>query len=78
VDLPPPVLLVAVRNPCDIADLSRVQTCLATYSWTRPSMGAVGRVLLGKVDPAGKLPVRIPAADDPNVTLYPYGFGLDF
>jgi beta-N-acetylhexosaminidase len=73
-----PVVLVATRNPYDIASLTQVQTYLATYSWTKPAMGAVARVLLGKVDPTGKLPVRIPSADDPNVTLYPYGFGLGY
>jgi beta-N-acetylhexosaminidase len=41
-------------------------------------MQAVGRVLFGDVDPVGKLPVRIPAADDPNTTLYPFGFGLGY
>ena len=41
-------------------------------------MQAVARVLLGEVNPTGKLPVRIPAADDPNVTLYPYGHGLGY
>lgn len=41
-------------------------------------MQAVARVLLGEVNPVGKLPVRIPAADDPNTILYPYGHGLGF
>jgi beta-N-acetylhexosaminidase len=31
-----------------------------------------------EVNPVGKLPVRIPAADDPNTILYPYGHGLGF
>jgi beta-N-acetylhexosaminidase len=41
-------------------------------------MEAVARVLLGEVQPSGRLPVRIPAAGDPATTLYPYGFGLGF
>jgi beta-N-acetylhexosaminidase len=73
-----PVVLVAARNPYDIATLPSVQTYLATYSWTRPAMEATARVLTGRVEPAGRLPVRIPSADDPSVTLYPYGFGLGY
>ena len=73
-----PVVLVATRNPYDIAALTQVPTYIASYSWTKPAMEAVGRVLLGEVNPVGKLPVRIPAADDPATTLYPYGFGLGY
>ena len=42
------------------------------------TMQAVARALVGEVNPHGKLPVRIPAADDPNSTLYPFGYGLGF
>jgi beta-N-acetylhexosaminidase len=73
-----PVVLVATRNPYDIAELTGVPAYLASYSWTRPAMEAVARVLLGEVQPSGRLPVRIPAAGDPATTLYPYGFGLGF
>jgi beta-N-acetylhexosaminidase len=73
-----PVVVVATRNPYDIASFPSAQTYLATYSWTRPAMGAVARVLLGKLSPTGKLPVHIPAPDDPNATLYPYGYGLGY
>jgi beta-N-acetylhexosaminidase len=73
-----PVVLVATRNPYDIAPLSQATTYIASYSWATPSMQAVARVLLGETNPVGKLPVRIPAADDPNITLYPYGFGLGY
>jgi beta-N-acetylhexosaminidase len=72
------VVLVATRNPYDIAPLTQVPTYMASYSWTAPAMRAVARVLLGEVNPVGRVPVRIPAADDPNVTLYPYGHGLGY
>jgi beta-N-acetylhexosaminidase len=73
-----PVAVVATRNPYDIASLPQVRTYLASYSWTRPAMNAVARVLVGEVGPVGTLPVRVPAADDPATTLYPYGFGLGY
>jgi beta-N-acetylhexosaminidase len=73
-----PVVLVATRNPYDIAELTDVPTYLASYSWTGPAMHAVAGVLLGERAPSGRLPVRIPAAGDPATTLYPYGYGLGF
>ena len=73
-----PVVLVATRNPYDIAALTQVPTYIASYSWSKPSMQAVARVLLGEVNPSGKLPVRIPAASDPTMTLYPFGFGIGY
>jgi len=73
-----PVVLVATRNPYDIARLTEAPTYIASYSWTAPAMRAVARVLFGVVNPTGKLPVRIPSAEDPNTTLYPYGDGLGY
>jgi beta-N-acetylhexosaminidase len=73
-----PVVLVATRNPYDIASFPQAATYLATYSWTKPAMQAVGRILVGEVNPVGRLPVRIPAADNPEATLYPFGFGLGY
>ena len=73
-----PVVVVATRNPYDIASLTGTSTYIASYSWTEPAMQAVGRALFGEVNPHGKLPVRIPAADDPNRTLYPFGYGLGY
>jgi len=70
--------LVATRNPYDIASFPQAATYVATYSWTKPAMQALGRILLGEVNPVGRLPVRIPAADNPEATLYPFGFGLGY
>jgi beta-N-acetylhexosaminidase len=71
-----PVVLVAARNPYDIAHFAQASTYVASYSWAKPAMQAVARVLLGRIEPAGRLPVRIPATDHPRRTLYPYGHGL--
>ena len=73
-----PVVLVATRNPYDIAQLTRASTYVASYSWAEPAMRAVARLLLGLIEPAGTLPVRIPAASDPSATLYGYGHGLGY
>jgi beta-N-acetylhexosaminidase len=78
IDTGRPVVVVATRNPYDVASLPRASTYLATYSWSRPSMHAVARALLGEVGPTGRLPVRIPDAGDPDSTLYPFGFGLGY
>jgi beta-N-acetylhexosaminidase len=71
-----PVIIVATRNPYDIADFPSAPTYLATYSWEKPAMEATARVLFGKTDPTGRLPVTIPAAD--GSVLYPYGHGLSY
>ncbi|GAA2873982.1 beta-N-acetylhexosaminidase [Actinoplanes cyaneus] len=64
-----PLVVVAVRDPYDIAYLPGVTTYLATYSYTEVSMKSLARVLLGAMPPRGKLPVEIPG-------LFPYGHGL--
>lgn len=35
-------------------------------------------MLTGEVSPQGTLPVDIPAADDPDTILYPFGHGLSW
>lgn len=70
------VVVLAVRDPYDIAEFPQAPTYLATYSDGAVAMTAAARVLLGEVPPRGKLPVDIPAADDPDTVLYPFGHGL--
>ena len=71
-----PVVVVAVRDPYDIAYVTEAPTYLATYSTTAISMESLARVLFGEVQPAGKLPVDIPVAGEPGTVLYPFGHGL--
>jgi beta-N-acetylhexosaminidase len=66
-----PVVVVAVRDPYDIASLPEVTTYLATYSYTGVAMESLAKVLLGAAPPRGKLPVEIPGS-------YPYGHGLSW
>jgi beta-N-acetylhexosaminidase len=71
-----PVVVVAVRDPYDIAYLPGVSTYLATYSYSPVAIESAVRVIVGEVAPTGKLPVDIPVAGDPASVLYPFGFGL--
>jgi beta-N-acetylhexosaminidase len=73
-----PVVVVAVRDPYDIAYVPAAPTYVATYSFTAVALEALARVLFGEVDPAGRLPVTIPLAGQPGTVLYPYGFGLRY
>jgi beta-N-acetylhexosaminidase len=73
-----PVVAVAVRNPYDVAQLTSVRGCLATYCWTDVELRAAARVIAGRVAPRGKLPVPVQRADDPAQVLYPIGHGLTY
>ncbi|MFC9913592.1 glycoside hydrolase family 3 protein [Streptomyces sp. NPDC127197] len=73
-----PVVAVAVRNPYDVARLPGVRACLAAYSWTDVELRAAARVIAGRVEPRGKLPVPVQRADDPARVLYPIGHGLTY
>jgi beta-N-acetylhexosaminidase len=70
-----PVVVVAVREPYDLAYFSQADTCLATFGYTQPAMESLARVLLGERAPRGRLPVAVPAADS-SAILHPYGHGL--
>ncbi|GAB2988040.1 glycoside hydrolase family 3 protein [Actinotalea caeni] len=71
-----PVVVVAVRNPYDVAHLGDAPTYVATYSYSPVALTSLARVLTGEVSPSGRLPVDIPMADDPEQVLYPFGHGL--
>ncbi|GIJ55445.1 glycoside hydrolase family 3 protein [Virgisporangium aurantiacum] len=73
-----PVVVVAVRDPYDIAHLPGVTTYLSTYSFTAVAMESLAKVLLGVTAPHGRLPVPIPVAGDPGTELYPFGHGLSW
>jgi beta-N-acetylhexosaminidase len=71
-----PVIVVAVRDPYDIAYFDAAPTYLATYGYAAVSMESLAKTLYGEIKPAGKLPVDIPVAGRPETALYPFGHGL--
>ncbi|MEO3973980.1 glycoside hydrolase family 3 protein [Streptomyces sp. CAU 1734] len=73
-----PVVHVAVQNPYDIAQLPGVKASLATYCWTDTEMRATARIIAGRAEPGGRLPVTVQRADNPAQELYPLGHGLKF
>ncbi|MFF7972681.1 glycoside hydrolase family 3 N-terminal domain-containing protein [Streptomyces sp. NPDC007905] len=73
-----PVVVIAIRNPYDVAQLTSVKACLASYSWTDVELRAAARVIAGRVAPRGRLPVPVQRADDPAQVLYPLGHGLTY
>ncbi|MEU5715735.1 glycoside hydrolase family 3 protein [Streptomyces sp. NPDC020403] len=75
-----PVVTLALRNPYDIAQLTGTgyAASLAAYSWTDVELRAAVRVIAGRAEPVGRLPVPVQRADDPARTLYPVGYGLSY
>ncbi|WP_406000780.1 glycoside hydrolase family 3 protein [Streptomyces sp. NBC_00829] len=73
-----PLVALSIRNPYDIAQLAGVRAALAAYCWTDVELRAAARVIAGRVDPEGRLPVPVQRADDPLQVLYPVGHGLSY
>jgi beta-N-acetylhexosaminidase len=73
-----PVIVVAVRDPYDIAYFTDAPNYLTSYSYSDVSLESITRVLFGEVDPSGRLPVMIPKAGTQDETLYPFGAGLSY
>ncbi|GAA1553019.1 glycoside hydrolase family 3 protein [Kribbella lupini] len=72
------VIVVAVRDPYDIAYFDQAPTYVATYGYQAVSMESLAKVLYGEIKPTGKLPVDIPVAGQPTTPLYPFGHGLSW
>jgi beta-N-acetylhexosaminidase len=73
-----PVVALAIRNPYDVARLPAVGASLAAYCWTDVELRAAVRVIAGRAEPHGRLPVPVQRADDPAQVLYPVGYGLTY
>ena len=71
-----PVVVVATGGPYDLGLFPRSAAAIATYSDTGASMTATADVLAGQRNPAGRLPVSVPAAS--GATAYPFGTGLGY
>lgn len=68
------VIVTALRNPYDVAEMPQVDSYLASYSTKTVSLESLVGVITGEIAPQGKLPVDIPAAD--GSLLYERGAGL--
>jgi beta-N-acetylhexosaminidase len=73
-----PVVVVAVRDPYDIAYFTEAPTYVTTYSYGAVALTSLTSVLFGDVAPQGKLPVMVPKAGTQDDVLYPYGYGLTY
>jgi beta-N-acetylhexosaminidase len=71
------VIAVGVRDAYDVNLFPKVRAYVATYSYTPAALDSLARVLVGELDPTGRLPVTIPQAKGKK-TLYPYGHGLEY
>lgn len=54
------VIVIAMRNPYDLAAFPMVNAFLATYEYTLPSLNVASDIIFGARKPNGKLPVTIP------------------
>ncbi|WP_010094239.1 beta-N-acetylhexosaminidase [Ornithinibacillus scapharcae] len=61
------VIVVATRNPYDIAYLPEVSAYIATYEFTAPALKTAVEAIFGKVKVKGKLPVSLPRRRSDNL-----------
>lgn len=54
-----PSIVVAVRDPYDLAFTSTASACVATYGFRECSLTALVRALFGEIEAKGKLPVEL-------------------
>lgn len=55
-----PTIVVAVREPYDLRHFSEIGTYIATYGYQKAQLNAVAKMIFGKIEPTGKLPVTFP------------------
>ncbi len=72
-----PVIVIATRNPYDISVFPGADAVLNSYGVKAVNFHGVVRAIAGEINPSGKLPVNVPAADGSGVLL-PLGFGLSY
>ena len=72
-----PVVAAAVRDAYDVSAFKKVDGYVATYSYTPAALDSLTRVLLGELDPSGRLPVTVPKPSGKGA-LYRYGHGLEY
>lgn len=72
-----PVVVVAMRDPYDLAWVEG-SAKLATYSYSPVTPGSLVRVLTGRVNPRGKLPVDLVSPTDVGTVVHPFGHGLGY
>lgn len=70
-----PVVVVAVGTPYDVAYLPGAQTFIAGYGYQPVTLSAAVKVMFGKLQPTGRLPVTITEPPPSERVLYPFGFG---
>lgn len=72
-----PVVVAAMRNPYDVASFPEAPTVLDTFGYTAGQVESLVRVLLGEIDPRGRLPVSIPGTGGTG-ELFELGHGLGY
>lgn len=83
-DFGKPVAVVAIENPYEVDQMPNAKAFLAIYGYHYKRDGfswqnipAATRAIFGELNPAGKLPVAIPTADNKGI-LYPIGYGMSY
>ena len=71
-----PVVVLATGLPYDLGLFPGIRAAVASYSGSGVSLGAAAAVLTGRLPPAGRLPVAIPASGGGRA--FRYGTGLSY
>jgi len=57
------LIVVALRDPYELADFPEVGTYVCSFSFRPPAAQAAAEVLLGEAEPGGRSPVSVPGAE---------------